>query len=225
MHGHGPGSVLAEGHERFRREVFPARQELFAGLATRHRPHTLFIGCSDARVVPELITHSEPGELFVIRTAGNLVPVSGAGAEGVASSIEYAVAHLGVREAVVCGHSGCGAMTALAEQQDLAALPATAAWLRYADAARARARAVAEAGAPAPVRVAAVVRANVAAQLRNLTTHPAVARALADGQLALRGGVFDIATGAVEHVDAAEDAGPPKAPGSWTPETCPDPVA
>ncbi|MEV4437751.1 carbonic anhydrase [Streptomyces sp. NPDC049577] len=183
---------LAEGVARFRRDVFPARAELFARLATRHEPSTLFIGCSDARVVPELICGSEPGELFVIRTAGNLVPAYAPGPDGVAAGIEYAVAVLGVRAIVVCGHSACGAMTALAENHDLTSVPAVAGWLRHADAARAR---TADATA-----TAALVRQNVLAQLANLATHPSVARALAERTVTLHGWVFDIATGRIEDI-------------------------
>jgi carbonic anhydrase len=192
---------LSDGLARFRRDVFPAKAGLFARLATAHHPTTLFIGCSDARVVPELITQSEPGELFVVRTAGNLVPAYASGPDGVAASIEYAVAVLHVSDIVVCGHSACGAMTALAEGHDLGAAPAVSGWLRHADAAQARATAAVPA-APGPARVAALVRANVSAQLQNLATHPSVARALAAGTLTLRGWVFDIATGAVEPVGA-----------------------
>jgi carbonic anhydrase len=130
---------LADGVAQFQRDVFSRKADLFAHLATTHTPSTLFIGCSDARVVPELITSSEPGELFVIRTAGNLVPAYRQGADGVAASVEYAVAVLGVRRIVVCGHSACGAMTALAEGHDLTAAPAVADWLRHAAAARAHA--------------------------------------------------------------------------------------
>ncbi|WP_432167723.1 carbonic anhydrase [Streptomyces sp. bgisy031] len=191
---------LSDGLARFRRDVFPTKAGLFAHLATTHRPTTLFIGCSDARVVPELITQSEPGELFVVRTAGNLVPAHAPDPDGVAASIEYAVAVLHVRDIVVCGHSACGAMTALAEEHDLSAVPVVSGWLRHADAARARVAAVPEASGPD--RVAALVRANVSAQLRNLATHPSVARALAEGTLTLHGWVFDIATGAVHPVDA-----------------------
>ncbi|MFI9779904.1 carbonic anhydrase [Streptomyces sp. NPDC051956] len=191
---------LSDGLARFRRDVFPAKAGLFARLATAHHPTTLFIGCSDARVVPELITQSEPGELFVVRTAGNLVPAYASDPDGVAASIEYAVAVLHVSDIVVCGHSACGAMTALAEGHDLSAAPVVSGWLRHADAARARAAAVPTASGPP--RVAALVRANVSAQLQNLATHPSVARALADGTLTLHGWVFDIATGAVEPVDA-----------------------
>ena len=137
VHG-GDMPHFAEGIARFQREVFPAKAGLFARLATVHRPGTLFIGCSDARVVPELITQTDPGELFVIRNAGNLVPAHTPGADGVTASVEYAVAVLGVRDIVVCGHSACGAMTALAEGHDLSAAPAVAAWLRHADASLAR---------------------------------------------------------------------------------------
>lgn len=185
---------LAAGVARFRRDVFPAKAELFARLAGTHTPTTLFISCSDARVVPELITGSEPGELFVIRTAGNLVPAYTPGAEGVAASIEYAVAVLGVTDIVVCGHSACGAMTALAEGHDLSALPTVAGWLRHADASVARA---AESG------VDALVRANVLAQLAGLATHPSVARALAARKVTLHGWVYDIPTGAVTRLDAS----------------------
>ncbi|WP_370417374.1 carbonic anhydrase [Streptomyces sp. QH1-20] len=189
---------LTEGVARFQRDVHPAKAELFAHLAATHRPTTLFISCSDARVVPELLTQSEPGDLFVIRTAGNLVPAYTPGSDGVAASIEYAVAVLGVRDIVVCGHSACGAMTALAEDHDLGGAPAIADWLRHADASRART--TAETGTD---KVAALVRGNVLAQLANLATHPSVARALAQNTVTLHGWVYDIPTGAVENVTAA----------------------
>ncbi|MFF2787164.1 carbonic anhydrase [Streptomyces sp. NPDC058049] len=189
---------LADGVARFQREVFPAKADLFARLAEVHRPTTLFIGCSDARVVPELITQSEPGELFVVRTAGNLVPAHAPGADGVAASIEYAVAVLGVTGIVVCGHSACGAMTALAEGADLSAAASVAGWLRHADASVAR-----TAGAAGPGRLSALVRENVRAQLANLATHPSVARARADGTLTLHGWVYDIRSGGVTDVSAA----------------------
>ncbi|WP_042385169.1 carbonic anhydrase [Streptacidiphilus melanogenes] len=183
---------LAAGVARFQRDVLPEKKELFARLAAHHAPHTLFIGCSDARVVPELITGCEPGDLFVVRTAGNLVPPYSPGADGVAASIEYAVGVLGVREIVVCGHSACGAMTALAHGHDLSGSPAVADWLRLADASVAR---TATAG-----DVPALVRQNVLAQLATLATHPSVARALAERRVTLRGWVFDIGTGRVEDV-------------------------
>ncbi|MFD5176849.1 carbonic anhydrase [Nocardia sp. NPDC058379] len=186
---------LADGVTHFQHDVFPGKAALFADLATTHTPHTLFIGCSDARVVPELITSSEPGELFVIRTAGNLVPAYAPGGDGIAASIEYAVAVLGVSRVVVCGHSGCGAMTAVAERHDLSAMPTIAQWLRHTDAAAARL------GPSDAVDLPRLVRANVVAQLSNLATHPSVARALGTGALVAEGWVFDIGTGTVTVVD------------------------
>jgi carbonic anhydrase len=185
---------LTEGVARFQRDVFPAKAELFAHLATHHTPDTLFISCSDARVVPELITGTEPGDLFVIRTAGNLVPAYAPGADGVAASIEYAVAALGVKDIIVCGHSACGAMTALAEGHDLSGVPAVADWLRLADASVARTAVEGD--------VDALVRQNVLAQLANLATHPSVAKAVAEGETTLHGWVYDIPTGRVENLTA-----------------------
>ncbi|MCM2390548.1 carbonic anhydrase [Streptomyces albipurpureus] len=189
---------LADGIRRFHHDVFPAQAELYQHLATTHRPSTLFISCSDARVVPELITQQDPGELFVIRTAGNLVPAHTSGADGVAASVEYAVAVLGVADIIVCGHSACGAMTALAEQHDLTALPSIGDWLRHADASQARTVPTGDED-----KVAALVRENVLAQLANLVTHPSVARALARQTVRLHGWTFDIATGTVEELDPA----------------------
>ncbi|WP_405749806.1 carbonic anhydrase [Streptomyces sp. NBC_00012] len=186
---------LAEGVGTFQRDVFPAKAELFAHLADTHGPSTLFISCSDARVVPELITSSEPGELFVVRTAGNLVPAYTPAPDGIAASIEYAVAVLGVQDIVVCGHSACGAMTALAAHHDLSGAPAIADWLRHADASVARTAADER-------DVAALVRENVLAQLANLATHPSVARARAADAVTLRGWVYDIPTGTVVELDA-----------------------
>jgi carbonic anhydrase len=190
---------LIDGVARFQQLVVPTKAHLFARLAQTHTPATLFIGCSDARVVPELITQSELGELFVIRTAGNLVPAYAPGApDGVAASIECAVAILGVTDIVICGHSACGAMTALAEGHDLDGVPGVAQWLRHADASEARTP-TAAAGSH---NVSELVNQNVAAQLANLATHPSVARALARHTLALHGWVYDIGTGTVSQLDA-----------------------
>lgn len=189
---------LAAGVRQFRTDVFPARAELFEHLRTTHRPSALYIGCSDARVVPELITQSDPGDLFVIRTAGNIVPPADADTDGVVASIEYAVAVLGVTDVVVCGHSGCGAMTAVATGQDLTGLPALAGWLRLAPKPAPQPESP-DAGNPGVGdQVGALVRSNVAAQLDRLAGYPTVADALARQALTLRGWVFDIGTGAVD---------------------------
>src|ERR1700684_612406 len=103
---------IIDGFLKFRLDAFPKRSELFKSLATAQNPRTLFITCSDSRVVPELLTQREPGDLFVIRNAGNIVPSYGPEPGGVSATVEYAVAVLGVQDIVICGHSNCGAMTA-----------------------------------------------------------------------------------------------------------------
>src|SRR3954465_10517606 len=110
---------LVQGFIRFREPAYPERTELFHQLAHTQSPKVLFIACSDSRVVPELVTQSEPGAMFVIRNAGNIVPPSGPEPGGVSATIEYAVSVLGVSDIVICGHSDCGAMTAIAHEHDL----------------------------------------------------------------------------------------------------------
>jgi carbonic anhydrase len=187
---------IIEGVLRFQRDAYPARAGLFRELAGGQHPGTLFIACSDSRVVPELLTQREPGELFVIRNAGNIVPPYGAGADGVAATVEYAITALGVVDVVVCGHSDCGAMTAVAGCQCLAHMPAVASWLRHAAPAP-RADPMSP-HATARERVDATVRENVITQIANLRTHPCVASALQAGRLALHGWVYDIETGAID---------------------------
>src|ERR1700748_3621158 len=127
---------IIDGFLKFQREVFPQRSELFKQLATQQNPRTLFISCSDSRLVPELVTQQEPGDLFVIRNAGNIVPSYGPEPGDVTATVEYAVGALGVHDVVICGHSDCGAMTAIAHDHDLSHLPAVCSWLHHADAAK-----------------------------------------------------------------------------------------
>jgi carbonic anhydrase len=101
---------IIDGFLRFQREVYPQRIELFRQLATAQSPKALFVTCSDSRVVPELLTQREPGELFVIRNAGNIIPSYGPEPGGVSATVEYAVAVLELQDIVICGHSDCGAM-------------------------------------------------------------------------------------------------------------------
>lgn len=193
--------ALVDGVRRFRAEIFPARKDLFRKLAHTQSPGALFVTCSDSRVVPELITQQEPGKMFVIRNAGNIVPPYGPDPSGVSASVEYAIAVLGVRDVVVCGHSDCGAMTAVAHGHDLSRLPAVAHWLCHADAARAVTAARDHQSDTA--RLHGMVRENVVAQIANLRTHPSVALGLAQHCVTLHGWVYDIGTG---HIDALDSA-------------------
>lgn len=193
---------IIDGVLKFQREVYPGQKALFQQLSMMQRPQALFIGCSDSRVIPELFMQQGPGDLFVVRNAGNIVPPYAIAPGGVSASIEYAVAALGVPDIVVCGHSGCGAMTAILRgSEQLEALPAVARWLHFADAAR---NVVAEhhASKDDDEKLHMLVRENVLAQLDNLLTHPVVANGVAAKEVRLHGWVFDIATATVTTYDA-----------------------
>lgn len=192
---------LLDGAIQFQRDVFPAQPE---GLALGQNPHTLFVACADSRVIPELITQSGPGELFVCRNIGNIVPAYGEMLGGVSAVVEYAVHALGVANIVICGHTGCGAMQALSNPDDptLARMPTVSAWLRNATAARSVVS-ILHPHLHGAACVHALVEQNVVTQLGHLRTHPAVAARLAQGGLALHGWVYDIATGSVAVLDEA----------------------
>jgi carbonic anhydrase len=190
---------IIEGFLTFQQEIYPKRLELFKKLAAAQSPKALFISCSDSRVVLELLTQQEPGDLFVIRNAGNIVPPYGPEPGGVTATVEYAVAALKVKDIVVMGHSNCGAMKAIASGQPLDSLPAVSHWLRYSDAAKAVNQAR-EYGSD-DEKLTALVHDNVVAQISNLKTHPTVALALEQGQLDLHGWVYDIEPGVIDAYD------------------------
>ena len=190
---------IIEGFLKFQRHAFPERAGLFKDLVNQQSPRALFISCSDSRLVPELVTQREPGDLFVIRNAGNIVPSYGPEPGGVSASVEYAVAALQVSDIVICGHSDCGAMTAIATCTCLDHMPAVAGWLRYADSGRVVNEARQHVDVPA--KVAAMVRENVIAQLANIQTHPSVRLALEERRVTLHGWVYDIESGGIQAFD------------------------
>jgi carbonic anhydrase len=198
---------LLEGHARFRREVFPERREHFHLLAEIQQPDVLFVTCSDSRIVPDMIFQSEPGDLFICRNAGNVVPpygVTGDGLanEGVSATIEYAVKVLGVGHIIICGHSDCGAARAVFEARDVSQLPAVSRWLKYVDAARPQMRPAGE-DADELTRLKEFICANVRQQIENLSTHPEVKEGIKAGTLQVHGWFYEIRTGEIEVVDAA----------------------
>jgi len=186
---------IIAGFLRFQKEIFPSRKELFKTLSVGQTPKALFISCSDSRMVPELVTQREPGELFVLRNAGNIVPSYGPEPGGVSATVEYAVAALNVSDIVICGHSDCGAMKAIATCACLDHMPAVKNWLRHADAARLINEALDHPTEQA--RLDGMVRENVIAQMNNIRTHPSVALAIAQKRLNLHGWVYDIETGSM----------------------------
>ncbi len=193
-------SELLTGVERFSREVFPSNRAFFEHLAHGQSPHTLFITCADSRISPETITQSQPGELFVCRNIGNIVPPYGEMLGGVSAVIEYAVLMLGVQQIVVCGHSDCGAMKSLAvEASPCSQMQTVHAWLRNAEAARSvvRARRL-----TVKQTMREMAEENVRLQLAHLRTHPAVAARLAEQRIALQGWLYEIGCGEVTVLDA-----------------------
>ncbi|MBU0807577.1 MAG: carbonic anhydrase [Gammaproteobacteria bacterium] len=191
--------ALIDGFLKFQSEAFPQRSDLFKHLATTQHPGTLFITCSDSRVVPELLTQQEPGELFVIRNAGNIVPSYSPHPGGVSATVEYAVAVLGVTDIVICGHSDCGAMTAVASCKCMDHLPAVSGWLQHAESAKVINESRVHANDAA--KVSSMVRENVIAQLANIQTHPSVRLAQEKGVLNLHGWVYDIESGSIDALD------------------------
>ena len=191
---------IIQGVRKFHQEVFPEKRELFRQLAREQRPRALFITCSDSRVHPNLITQTEPGELFILRNPGNIVPAYHAGSDSESATIEYAVEVLNVVDIIVCGHSNCGAMTGLFQQDQLSALPAVCSWLGRAESTR---RIMSQKGGSLSVeqRIQSAIETNVLAQLDNLRTHPCVAAHRATGELTLHGWVYDIASGDVSAYD------------------------
>lgn len=193
---------LLKGVEDFSANVFPETQELFSELAEGQSPHTLFITCADSRVVPEMITQTQPGDLFVCRNIGNIVPGYGEMLGGVSAVVEFAVAVLHVRHVVICGHSDCGAMKGLLNPDSTRTLPTVEAWLRNAAAARS---AVFARKVEGPGLLNAVTQENVRLQLAHLRTHPAVTAALANKAITLQGWLYDIGDGTVSVLDQAQD--------------------
>lgn len=194
---------LIAGYSRFRKDVYPHRRSLFQQLASKQTPEALFITCSDSRIVPDLITQSEPGDLFICRNAGNIVPAYGEVNGGVSATIEYAVQVLKVRSIIVCGHSDCGAMKGVLHPGTVQEMRTVASWLRHAD----TARQVVETNY-GPMDEARTLRAlteeNVIAQLQNLRTHPAVAAKIAAGSLQIFGWLYEIHTGEVRSYEPEE---------------------
>ena len=192
---------LLQGVRKFQEKIFAEHQELFEQLTHGQQPETLFITCSDSRIDPNLVTQTKPGDLFVVRNAGNIVAPYSATPSAEGAAIEYAVNALKVQHIVICGHAKCGAMGGLLALDQLEALPSVKAWLSHAEAARC----VVQEKYPdksGDELLAATIEQNVLVQLDNLRTHPSVATAVDQGELQLRGWVYRFETGDVSAYDA-----------------------
>jgi carbonic anhydrase len=190
-----PTRKVIEGHRRFR-ERFESENEVFARLAEEgQNPKVLWIGCSDSRVIPELITGADPGELFNVRNIANIVPPASDEACSTGAAIEYAVLHLDVNHVVVCGHTGCGGIKALEAPPSPEAEPHIAAWLGLA--AAARRQVLARGTAPEDVYLE-TIKANVLLQCDNLRSYSCVAAAEQAGKLSVHAWLYDLRSGVIE---------------------------
>jgi carbonic anhydrase len=191
-----PVDKLLGGVTRFQKDFYPEHKGLFEKLALGQRPEALFITCADSRIDPCLLTQTEPGELFICRVIGNIVPPYPDAIGGVSATVEYAVGVLRVPEVIVCGHTDCGVMKGALNPEPLAGFPNVTAWLRYANVQQREAQ-------PTPEFILALTENNVISQLKNLRSHPAVAARLAEGDLTLHGWVYHIGSGTVTALDEA----------------------
>jgi carbonic anhydrase len=192
-----PLERLLAGVRKFRREVYPSQKEMYEQVMREpQHPHTLIVTCADSRIDPEMLTQSSPGEIFVTRNIGNLVPAYGQMPGGISAVIEYAVTALEVSQVVICGHQDCGAMKGLLQPDSVARMPLVKSWLVNAEAALSVVEARNAAGAHKDM-LNELIEENVLLQMNHLRTHPLVAGKVAMGTLAISGWVYDIASGSV----------------------------
>lgn len=189
---------LVKGLHQFRTETFISQKELFERLSQGQSPDALFITCSDSRIIPNLITQTDPGDLFLIRNAGNIVPAHGTTVSGEVATIEYAVCELKIKDIIVCGHTLCGAMKGLLSEEPLDHMPTLKKWLDYAATTKQLIKDIySKEIDDKEVLLNIATQENVLVQLEHLRTIPAVASSLTQGHLNLHGWVYKIQTGEV----------------------------
>lgn len=192
---------LIEGLHEFQTNYFSTHRDLFELLSQGQHPRILFITCSDSRIDPNLITQTEPGEMFIIRNAGNIIPPYGATNGGEGAAVEYAIHALGIQEIIVCGHSHCGAMKGLLQLSKLEEeMPVVYEWLKHAEATR---RTMKEhyQGYEGENLMNAAVKENILTQLENLRTYPVIYSRLKSGLMKFHGWFYEIESGQVLEYD------------------------
>jgi carbonic anhydrase len=193
---------LISGLHKFRSETFVNHETLFKNLVNGQKPDVLFITCSDSRVNPNLLTNTNPGELFIIRNAGNIVPPYQIG-NGEAATIEFAVRRLKVKNIIICGHSHCGAINGLVHPEAILGLPALEAWLSNSK----EVRTILDNNYPAlsPSKTINVAtQENVLVQVQNLKTHPCIQEEIAGRNLKIHAWVYKFETGDVFNYDPVD---------------------
>ena len=191
--------ILLDGLRKFSTDVYPDHQKLFHDLSAGQKPHTLMITCSDSRIDPNLVTQTQPGELFVVRNAGNIIPPYGSSKGGEEAAIEFAIEVLNVSHIVLCGHTKCGAMSALMNPDSVKSLPSVAAWLNHAESTRRRCKDHSDKN---PLKV---TEENVLVQAENLKSHPAVSAALRRKSIQIFGWIYHFETGEVMIYDPTQE--------------------
>lgn len=186
---------IREGLAKFQASIQPDMQSIYSELENGQSPETLFITCSDSRISPNLITQTDPGEIFVIRNAGNIVPKPGTGELAVEGTIEYAVQALKVKHIVVCGHAQCGAVGGLLNLDGLDALPAVKEWVKKSEAVLEKVADCDEAS-----KGPEAIKANVMLQLDHLMEYDYVKAAVDNGDLELHGIVYNFGNGEVDYL-------------------------
>ena len=179
---------ILNGVLRYQRDISVEERQHLERLTSGQRPEAMLITCADSRIEPGRITNTKPGELFIVRNVGNIVPVYGETDPHVSAAVEYAVDVLNVRHIIICGHTHCGAMDALLRPEILPPLPAVKAWLKNVGDLR---------RTDGPDALEHLVEQNVLTQIGHLRTYPSVARLARRSELEIHGWVFDIATGCV----------------------------
>lgn len=187
---------LIEGLHHFKTEIHASDPEFFDRLAQGQNPEALFITCSDSRIDPNLLTQTKPGELFIARNAGNIIPMRKDSVGGEEATIEFAIGALGIKDIIVCGHSQCGAMAGLLDERLLKGMPALASWLDHARATKELISSkYADLDEKSKLEIA--VQENVLVQLEHLKTFPCVAERLKRNEIFIHGWVYQIESGKV----------------------------
>jgi carbonic anhydrase len=193
---------VLDGVRKFQAEVYPAQRKMFEGLKSRQQPMAMFITCADSRVVPNLITQTGPGDFFIERNPGNLVPHYGDFIGGVSAGVEYATLVLKVPLVIVCGHTDCGVMKGLLQPEQVQGLPAVQEWMRHASESRHRILRD-HSDATEAERLRLITQYNVLAQIENLKSHPSVQSRLLSREVEIQGWVYDIGDGSIWAADPA----------------------
>lgn len=193
---------ITRGVSKFQSEVYPAQRAMFERLQRGQEPLAMFITCADSRVNPNLVTQTDPGEIFIERNPGNMVPPYVEFIGGVTAGVEYAMLALKVPVIIVCGHTDCGVMKALLNPEQVAGMPGVQHWMSHGI--EARNLVLTEVGdAPEGQRLRRMTECNVLAQIEHLKTHPSVRTRMQRDEIEVRGWVYDIGDGSVREYDPA----------------------